>query len=103
MSTMTTMSLDELKALPPLSEKDKAIIRNAKPTPTEDCPAMTVEELKEFKPWYSTGKKAVTINLDNGVLSYFKDMARSTGIGYQSLINLYLVQCAKDKRTLQFA
>ena len=34
-STMTTMTLDELKNLPPLTEHEKQLIRNAKPTPSE--------------------------------------------------------------------
>jgi len=51
------MTLDELKKLPPLTEAEKAIIRNARATPAEDCPAMTKEELKEFQPWYKKIKK----------------------------------------------
>lgn len=98
MNTMTTMTLDELKKLPPLTEAEKSTIRNAKPTPTEDCPAMTAEDLKEFRPWYAKNKKPVTINLDNGAILYFKSLAEETGISYQNLINLYLVQSAKEKR-----
>lgn len=47
-------------------------------------------------------KKTVTINLDNSVLSYFKQLAVETGIAYQNLINLYLVQCAKEKKRPEF-
>ena len=54
------MTLDDLKKLPPLTEDERNIIEKAKPTPTDDCPAMTTEELKEFKPY--RGKKTVTIN-----------------------------------------
>ena len=57
--SMNTMTLDELNKLPPLTEAEKQTIRNAKPTPTEDCPAMTAEELKEFRPWYAKNKKPV--------------------------------------------
>ena len=103
MSTMTTMTLDELKNLPPLSEEEKAIIRNAKPTPTDDCPAMTESELKGFRPWYAKNKRTVTINLDGWAIDYFKSLAKETGIAYQNLINLYLVQCAKEKKKLKFA
>lgn len=35
-------------------------------------------------------KKQITINLNESVISYFKDQAKSTGIPYQTLINLYL-------------
>lgn len=48
-------------------------------------------------------KKTVTINLDSGVIDYFKQLSSETGIAYQNLINLYLVQCAKDKKRLVFA
>lgn len=81
-----------------MTEAEKRIIHNAKVTPTEDCPAMTDEELKEFRPWYAKNKKAITINLDNGAILYFKGLAEETGISYQNLINLFLVQCAKEKK-----
>ena len=103
MNTMTTMTLDELKKLPPLTEAEKQTIRNAKPTLSEDCPAMTAEELKEFRPWYAKNKKPVTINLDNRAILYFKSLAEETGISYQNLINLFLVQCAQEKKRPVFA
>ena len=102
MNTMTTMTLDELKKLPPLTEEEKQTIRNAKPTPTEDCPAMTTEELKEFRPWYAKNKKPVTINLDSSAILYFKSLAEETGISYQNLINLFLVPCAQEKKRPAF-
>ena len=34
---------------------------------------------------------------------YFKEEAARTGIPYQNLINLYLVQCAEEKKILAFA
>ena len=102
MNTITTMTLDELKKLPPLTEAEKRIIRSAEPTPTEDCPAMTAEDLKGFHPWYAKNKKRVTINLDNGAILYFKSLAEETGIAYQNLINLYLVQCAQEKKRPAF-
>lgn len=103
MNTMTTMTLDELKNLPPLTDAEKATIKNARATPTDDCPAMTKEELKEFRPWYAKTKKPVTINLDTGAIAYFKELAEETGIAYQSLMNLYLVQCAQEKKRPVFA
>lgn len=103
MNTMTVMTLDELKKLPPLTEEEKQTIHNAKPTPTDDCPAMTAEELKEFRPWYAKNKTPVTINLDSGAFAYFKSLAEETGISYQDLINLFLVQCAQEKKRPVFA
>lgn len=54
----------------------------------------TMKEIKK--------KKTITINLDNSVLSYFKNLAEETGIAYQNLINLYLVQCAKEQKRPEF-
>jgi len=78
------------------------IISARKATKTEDCPAMTAEALKEFRPWYAKNKRPVTINLDNGAILYFKSLAEETSISYWNLINLYLVQCAKEKKRPAF-
>ena len=48
-------------------------------------------------------KKPVTINLDTGAITYFKELAEETGIAYQNLMNLYLVQCAQEKKRPVFA
>jgi len=45
-------------------------------------------------------KQPVTMRLDKDTLSYFKAMAEDTGIPYQSLINLYLRDCAVHHRKL---
>lgn len=45
-------------------------------------------------------KKQVTINLDSGTIDYFKHMSDSAGIPYQTLINLYLSDCATNNRQL---
>lgn len=47
-------------------------------------------------------KKQITININEEVLAYFKDMSDRTGIPYQSLINLYLLDCVNNKKTLKF-
>lgn len=44
MTTTVTMTLDELRNLPPLTEKEKRIIRDARPIPTSDCPKLTAEQ-----------------------------------------------------------
>ena len=103
MSTMITMTLDDVKNLPPLTDEEKEIIKNAKATPDDDCPAMTKEELKDFRPWYAKSKKPVTINLDTNAVEYFKQLAEETGVSYQNLINMFLVQCAKEKKRPIFA
>lgn len=51
-------------------------------------------------PYAAQLKRAVTIRLDEGSIAYFKGMAEETGIPYQSLINLYLKDCAATQRKL---
>ena len=46
-------------------------------------------------------KQPVTMRLDRDTVSYFKAMSDDTGIPYQSLINLYLRDCASNQRKLQ--
>jgi uncharacterized protein (DUF4415 family) len=45
-------------------------------------------------------KKQVTLRIRPDVIAYFKAMAGQTGVPYQSLINLYLQDCAKEQRKL---
>jgi len=51
-------------------------------------------------PYAERLKQSVTIRLDSRALEYFKDLATRTGIPYQTLINLYLRDCALSKRKL---
>lgn len=51
-------------------------------------------------PYYSKIKKQITININVSVLDYFKEMSDKTGISYQTLINYYLMDCVKNKRTI---
>ncbi|MFB3923101.1 MAG: BrnA antitoxin family protein [Terriglobia bacterium] len=45
-------------------------------------------------------KQQVTIRLDRDTILYFRRLAQETGIGYQTLINLYLRDCASSGRRL---
>ena len=54
-------------------------------------------------PYASQLKKPVTIRLDPDAITYFKSLAEDTGIPYQSLINLYLRDCAATKKKLNLA
>lgn len=45
-------------------------------------------------------KRQITIRLDAETISYFKALAKDKGIPYQSLINMYLADCAKSHRDL---
>jgi len=51
-------------------------------------------------PYASRLKKQVTIRLDGQTIRYFKELARETGIAYQTLINLYLRECAASRKKL---
>lgn len=51
-------------------------------------------------PYAKQLKRRVTIRLDAPTIDYFKDLAEDTGIPYQTLINLYLRDCAESKRAL---
>lgn len=42
-------------------------------------------------------KQQVTINLNTTTVEYFKAMSVESGIPYQTLINLYLDDCVKEK------
>ena len=52
-------------------------------------------------PYAKKLKKQVTIRLDEDTVEYFKGLAEDKGIPYQSLINLYLRDCAQSHRDLK--
>ena len=45
-------------------------------------------------------KRQITINLDSDTIDYFKLQSETSGIPYQTLINLYLSDCAAQNRQL---
>ncbi|MCP4297300.1 MAG: BrnA antitoxin family protein [Proteobacteria bacterium] len=51
-------------------------------------------------PYAKRLKKQITIRIDGETIEYFKGMAEDKGIPYQSLINLYLRDCADTHRKL---
>ncbi len=51
-------------------------------------------------PYASKLKKRVTIRMRGDVIEYFRSMSNDTGIPYQSLINLYLGDCAAHHRKI---
>ncbi len=51
-------------------------------------------------PYTKKEKKQVTINLDATTIDFFKGQASTSGIPYQTLINLYLSDCASHNRQL---
>ena len=51
-------------------------------------------------PYVKYLKQPVTMRLDKDSVDYFKSMAEESGIPYQTLINLYLRDCATSERKL---
>ena len=51
-------------------------------------------------PYAKRLKKQITINIDVETIDYFKAQAEATGIPYQTLINLYLTDCALNGKQL---
>lgn len=51
-------------------------------------------------PYAAQLKKQITIRLDEESIGYFKSISQEAGIPYQSLINLYLRDCAANQRKL---
>jgi uncharacterized protein (DUF4415 family) len=52
-------------------------------------------------PYAHALKRQVTIRLDQTTIGYFKQLAAETGVAYQTLINMYLRECAASKRKLK--
>ena len=51
-------------------------------------------------PYAARLKKQITIRLDEDTVRYFKGLASDSGIPYQTLINLYLRDCASSRKKL---
>ncbi len=51
-------------------------------------------------PYAKVLKKQITININENIIEYFKNQSKETGIPYQTLINLYLSDCVKNKKKL---
>jgi len=51
-------------------------------------------------PYAKLLKQQITIRLDKPTIEYFKELAGESGIPYQTLINLYLRDCAATGRKL---
>lgn len=51
-------------------------------------------------PYAKRLKRQVTIRMDDSTVSYFKELAKESGVPYQTLINLYLRDCAASHKKL---
>jgi predicted DNA binding CopG/RHH family protein len=49
-------------------------------------------------PYAKRLKKQITIRLDEETLEYFRELSEETEIPYQTLINLYLGECARNRK-----
>ena len=54
-------------------------------------------------PYSKQLKKQITININNETVAYFKAQSEEVGIPYQTLINLYLSDCAAHGRKLNLS
>ena len=54
-------------------------------------------------PYAKKVKKQITINIDEDTVNYFKAEAASTGVPYQTLINLYLSDCVANKKKIKIS
>lgn len=52
-------------------------------------------------PYAKKQKRQITINIDADTIDYFKAQSDTSGIPYQTLINLYLADCASKRKQLQ--
>jgi uncharacterized protein (DUF4415 family) len=52
-------------------------------------------------PYAKRLKKQITIRVDDNAIEYFKKLSEELGVPYQSLINLYLRDCAEANRKLK--
>ena len=63
-----------------------------------------ISELNPRKnPYVKKLKKQITINIDASTVEFFKGQAAECGIPYQTLINLYLTDCAENKRSVKLS
>ena len=54
-------------------------------------------------PYAAQLKRQITINIDGSAIDYFKAQSEAAGIPDQTLISLYLRDCAVNKRQLKLS
>lgn len=52
-------------------------------------------------PYAKRIKRQITIRIEEATLTYFKELAGETSIPYQTLINMYLKDCANHRKQLR--
>lgn len=53
-------------------------------------------------PYAKQLRKSITMQVSVEAIDYFKELATKTGVPYQNLINLYLTQCAHERKVPEF-
>lgn len=94
---MKTMTLDDVKKLPPLTAEEIKTAADFRNTDFSDCPKQTKEELAQFRPWHEVhpdrnepGKSDIHMQIDTDVLEWYK----AQGKGYQTKMNAVLREYA---------
>lgn len=54
-------------------------------------------------PYAKKLRQQITINIDSEAIDFFRQMSANCGIPYQTLINLYLSDCAKNNRRIDIS
>jgi predicted DNA binding CopG/RHH family protein len=52
-------------------------------------------------PYASLIKKQITIRINPKTIDYFKNMAKASGVPYQTLIDSYLTDCAINEKKMK--
>ena len=52
-------------------------------------------------PYIKKTKTQITIKIDTDTIDYFKNQSDNYGIPYQTLINLYLSDCARERKEIK--
>ena len=63
-----------------------------------------IEELNPRRnPYFPRKRRQITIDIDNETVEYFQRQSEELGVPCQTLINLYLADCAANQRTLHMS
>ena len=89
MNTIVTMTLDDLKKLPPLSDEEiKEIEEFDEKFDDPECPPCTKDQLLMFRPWYWFRHSEDDLDpfLDNDIVNILK----RKGIPFKTKLNTFL-------------
>jgi len=91
-----------------LQEKQKGLNENymkKESSTRDDMPTLSEKDFERAIPLqnFLEAKKSITIRLKASTLYYFQQMSNDTGVPYQTLINMYLDDCAQKKLKLNIS